>query len=141
MKRTKLVCCAVLLAACVHRGAFTNEYAPMGRRLNEAEIRPSAAGRVSVPIADLIAFPERYHRSKVSVEGYVQFEFEGNTLCPGPKRSDWKACVWLDVEGLRDPGFRRARAVVEGQFDGENLGHLGIAGGAIQEISLVTRLK
>ena len=75
------------------------------------------------------------------VEGEVVLEFEGNTLCPSRKPKDWQTCAWLDIENLKDPGFRRAHAVVEGTFDGENLGHLGIAGGTIEKITLITRRK
>ena len=136
--RTTLAC-AVLFVGCLHRQPFTNAYAPMGRRLVAASEPRGDLARVS--LSDLVASPERYHRSRVRVEGHVQFEFEGNTLCPDQKPTDWQACVWLDIEGLKDPGFRRARAVVEGTFDGENLGHLGIAGGTIERITLITRLK
>ncbi len=139
MRVTAIACWVLLASACAHREPFTNAYASMGRRLS-APTEPSEM-RVSVSLPALVASPEQHHRSKVRVEGYARFEFEGNTLCPDQGRADWKACLWLDIEGVADPGFRRARVAIEGTFDGENLGHLGIAGGAIGQITVITRIK
>jgi hypothetical protein len=68
-------------------------------------------------------------------------QFEANTLCPVERASDWKSCLWLDVEGLQDPGFRKGWVVVDGTFDGENLGHLGLASGTIGHITVLRRLQ
>jgi len=96
---------------------------------------------LAVSIPELIGQPATYHHARIRTDGYVTLQFEGNTLCPVKMPSGMKACLWLDVEGLADPGFRKGRGVVEGTFDGENLGHLGVASGTIGHITLVRRLK
>lgn len=132
---------AAAMLGCAHVESLSNAYAPFGRELKATSNPSPSTEPLAVSLAELLKAPERYHRSRVRVEGEVVLEFEGNTLCPVRKPTDWQTCAWLDIENLKDPGFRRAHAVVEGTFDGENLGHLGIAGGTIEKITLITRLK
>jgi hypothetical protein len=94
-----------------------------------------------VSLGELIAKPEMYHLQSVTVEGYVTLRFEGNELCPNERPETSTECVWIDVEGLKDPGFRKGRVVVEGTFDGENLGHLGVASGTIGKVTRLERLR
>jgi hypothetical protein len=134
----------VVAAACSHVESLSNAYSPFSRDLGKAGVAGALAtsGTPSpVSIQELISQPGPYHRRRVRAEGYVRLQFEGNTLCPVEKASGWASCLWLDVEGLEDPGFRRGRVVVEGTFDGENLGHLGLAGGTIGKITVLRRLQ
>jgi len=133
----------MLMASCSHLEPLSNAYSPFGRDLppHPAEAQPTYEGPVAVRIAELVAEPDRYHHRHVRTEGYVTLRFEGNLLCVGTDRSHASACLWLDVEGLKDPGFRKGHAVVEGTFNGENLGHLGAASGAIERITVLRRLQ
>jgi hypothetical protein len=79
--------------------------------------------------------------SSAQPDGYVTLRFEGNEVCPSDRQEDSKQCFWLDVERMSEPGFRRGRAVIEGTFDGENLGHLGVAGGTIRNITRLERVR
>jgi len=137
------VALALVLSACAHANRISNAYAPFGRDLAVAPAvltQRETAALQDATISELIAAPERYHRARVRTEGYLRLQFEGNTLCPAPGRpGDWKTCLWLDVDGMKDPGFRHGHAIVEGRFDGENLGHLGLVSGAIEEITSVRR--
>jgi len=135
---------ALAFVACSHVESLSNAYSPFSRDLGTpAGVGEPATGgkRLAVPIAELVSQPASYHRRQVRTEGYVTLQFEGNKLCPVATPADWKACLWLDIEGLADPGFRKGRAVVEGTFDGENLGHLGLVSGAIEKITSLTRLQ
>jgi hypothetical protein len=135
---------AIVVAACSHVESLSNAYSPFSRDLGQtggAGAVPISANPSPVSIQELISQPGAYHLRRVRTEGYVRLQFEGNTLCPVEAASDWKACLWLDVEGLEDPGFRKGRAVVDGIFDGENLGHLGLASGTIGHIAALRRLQ
>jgi hypothetical protein len=122
---------------------LSNAYSPFTRDLPPRPPQDQVVdiGPVSVRIADLVAEPERYHQRRVRTEGYVTLRFEWNILCVGTDRAEPTECLWLDVEELRDPGFRKGRAVVEGTFDGENLGHFGAASGTIEHITVLKRLQ
>lgn len=143
VRRAHPVTVAILAAACSHLEPLSNAYSPFARDLpaRRAGLLVADTGPVAVGIAELVAEPERYHQRRVRAEGYVVLQFEGNMLCVETERSPTTACLWLDIEGLRAPGFRRGRAVVEGTFNGENLGHLGVASGAIEGITLLKRLQ
>jgi len=134
---------ALVLSACAHADSISNAYAPFGRDLAVAPAilkQRETAALQEATISELIAAPERYHGARVRTEGYLTLQFEGNTLCPDPGRpGDWKTCLWLDVDGMKDPGFRHGHAVVEGSFDGENLGHLGVVSGALGKITSIRR--
>jgi len=134
---------AVLAIACTHLEPLSNAYSPFARVLNlgSAEAQPVQTERLPVSLAELIAAPERYHGRHIRTEGYITLQFEGNVVCMGIDRSQSSTCLWLDVEGLKDPGFRRGRGLVEGTFDGENLGHFGAASGAIEQITALGRLR
>jgi hypothetical protein len=138
-----LTALAIAVAACSHVESLSNAYSPFFRDLGETSAAAAAPTPDSSPVSihDLIAQPEAYHLKRVRTEGYVRLQFEGNTLCPVDGASDWKLCVWLDLEGLQDPGFRKGRVMVDGTFDGENLGHLGLASGAIGHITVLRRLQ
>jgi hypothetical protein len=92
-----------------------------------------------VSLAELLVMPERFQRKQVRVGGYVRLAFEGNTVCE--RRDTGASCLWLDVEGMKDPGFRRGWAVVEGVFNGENRGHMGGYSGAIERITGLTKTR
>ena len=141
IRRLLLVPKAMLLAACSHMEPLSNAYSPFGRDL---PLRPPGIQvsdtPVAIRIADLVAESERYHQRQIRTHGYMTLRFEGNTLCAGTNRSE-STCLWLDIDGLQDPGFRTGRALVEGTFNGENLGHLGAASGAIERITALRRLQ
>jgi hypothetical protein len=130
-----------VMAACSHLEPLSNAYSAFGRELPpaKASAAPPNAGPVQVRISDLVAEPVRYHMMRVRTEGYVTLRFEGNLVCAAPGSPVVNGCLWLDVEGLADPGFRTGFALVEGTFNGENLGHLGAASGAVEQITLLRR--
>ena len=103
---------ALLLAACSHLEPLSNAYSPFSRELGQGVGRGPLQneGVAAVSIHGLVSKPAIYHHRRVRTDGYVKLQFEGNTACPVETPSDWKECVWLDVEGLQDPGFRKGRS-------------------------------
>lgn len=84
--------------------------------------------------------PERFQGSRVRVIGSISLQFESNVLCPR-EDSPSAECLWLDLEGLSDPGFRSGAALVEATFDGENRGHLGCCAGTLHTITRCERWR
>jgi len=130
--------------ACAHETAFTPAASltslPVGDRCLEREADDSCA-RYVVSIYELLVRPTEYHQKPVLVEGYLSLEFEGNVLCPTDARHSGADCLWVDVDGVDDPGFRKGYASVEGTFDGELRGHLWCCAGTITGITRLRHLE
>jgi hypothetical protein len=99
----------------------------------------SVGGNVfSVSIVKLIVQPERYQGKRVQVVGFVDFAFEGNHICLS-EGSGGRDCLWVDVEGMKDPGFRRGWASIEGTFDAEARGHFACCAGTLTNITSIRK--
>ena len=102
---------------------------------------PSASGLQSVPLAELIAHPKKYHGKRVRVVGFCHLEFEGNGLYI--QGADYfhhvtKHAVWLDVEESPEVLLLNNDYVrVDGTFDGERLGHLSMFSGSLSDITKI----
>lgn len=101
-----------------------------------------------VSLINLIATPESYHGKWVRVEGVCNFEFEGNALYL--TKDDLRHCicknaVWLepDMEALNlSDGtlalkFNGRFVLVEGVFDKNHHGHMGLFSGAIKNVTRI----
>ena len=94
-----------------------------------------------VSIIQLIANPEAYDGKLVRVEGVGNVEFEGNGLFL--HKEDWKYCVfrnalWLSFGPEGHPqgaeGYNGKYVLVEGIFEKDENGHMGLFSGAITDI-------
>jgi starvation-inducible outer membrane lipoprotein len=106
--------------------------------LNKAEY-----GVIEVSIIQLIANPSDYHGQKVRVEGVGHIAFERCGLFLGKDDRKYSICangLWLEL-GEKATPFKKARryngkyVLVEGTFDMENKGHLGMYSGAIVDVT------
>ena len=142
--RPKLVQLFVSIVPLIAAGcAFTplsESSSPMSLAVGEDALIQRAAedgGPVlRVSLVRLICQPERYHGRRVQIRGYLRCEFEGNHLCLSSESSGLE-CLWLEVAGAKDPGFREGFGSVEGTFDGERRGHFACCSGTIQSITRV----
>jgi hypothetical protein len=70
--------------------------------------------------------------------GFMNLEFEGNALYVSEeffRHGATQDALWLDVEGMTvKPPFHQGYVIVQGTFDGERRGHLGMFAGTIQRI-------
>jgi hypothetical protein len=133
-----------LTSSCAGLPPLSNAYArvdaaPDDRCAFGARHENGSCDVYEVSLAELLVMPERFQQKQVRVGGYVRLAFEGNTVCE--RRETGASCLWLDVEGMKDPGFRKGWAVVEGVFNGENRGHMGGCSGAIERITGLTKTR
>ena len=87
-----------------------------------------------LPLVELVTNPVAYHDKPVQVVGFVTLEFERNSICPHPD-AEPASCLWLDLDGVSDPGFRTGAALIEATFDGEGRGHFGLYAGTLRAIT------
>jgi hypothetical protein len=131
-------------AGCRHleplSAAASHVAAPIGDRCSwEARRADGTCDLYDVTIAELLVAPEVFHGKRTRVRGFVTLTFEGNTLCDTDTPA--AACLWIDVEGLKDPGFREGWVEVEARFDGEERGHMGCCRAALSQLSRLVRLR
>jgi hypothetical protein len=100
---------------------------------------PAAIDRAGgfVSIITLLGDPQRYAGKRVTVTGYVKLEFEGNAVYLHKEDFDnmlTSNALWLDTPPVL-PAFTEGYAFVEGVFDPDGHGHMGMFGGTLKSIS------
>lgn len=100
-----------------------------------------------VSLINLIATPEKYHGKWIQAKGVANFEFEGNALFFS--KADFKFvtknALWLspNITALKVDESTLAKelngqqVLVEGIFDMNDHGHMGLFSGAIQNVSRI----
>ena len=97
---------------------------------------------IGVSIAAIISNPDDYDGRRVRIIGAAQLEFEGNIICLTKehlKQAAYKNCLWLNIDEqqAKEIGFVNPNGkyvLIEGYFDKDDLGHMGVAAGAIGSI-------
>jgi hypothetical protein len=110
-----------------------------------------AGGVVDVSLVDLLAGGSKYHGKIVRVSGVLNLEFEGNALFLSKehfRHRIYKNAVWfspdyarLGVEPKELAKLNGRYVLVEGRFDAQDTGHMGLFSGAIQDASRVLVLE
>ena len=96
-----------------------------------------------VTMIQLIATPERYHGKLVRVVGVGNLEFEGNAIYLSKDDISYQVynAVWLDFDNNTTLSYAEAKkhngkyVIVEGIFDKDHSGHMGLFHGAITNIT------
>lgn len=94
-----------------------------------------------VSIIQLIATPERFHGKRVRVVGYLWLEFEGNGIYLSESdrtHGVYKNGLWVSfAEGVLDSrqAYSGRYVLLEGTFNAEAHGHLGLWSGTIEQIT------
>ncbi|HPA71606.1 MAG TPA: hypothetical protein PKY31_05015 [Spirochaetota bacterium] len=97
-----------------------------------------ASERVS--IIQLIANPALYHGKKVIVSGFLNIEFEGTAIYlhrDDCTFSQYSNGLWCSINETRYGKYNKRYVVMEGVFNREMKGHLGLWSGSIENIERV----
>lgn len=107
-------------------------------------VAPSQTPFAPVPLVAVLANPERFDGQIVSVEGYLNLEFEGDALYLS--RSDFENglsgnAVWVDGPKFEEPEAREAltgRFVsLTGRYVAGRRGHMGRFSGSFEDVSTI----
>ena len=101
---------------------------------------------IDVTIINLIATPEKYHNKKVRVIGVVNIQFEGTGIYLNKEHHKYrlpKYAVCMNAIDLKAIGksaeelekYNGQYVVVEGKFDKDHDGHMGMSSGCIFDIT------
>ena len=120
-----------MIVAALSVAAFS--FTTRGRAVEMAE---------NVSMVQLIATPEKFDGKFVRVIGFLNLEFEGDALYL--HREDLVQsldnCVWVhrtDVMERDRKKLNRHYVMIEGNFDAQDHGHMGMFGGAIKDITRI----
>ncbi len=94
----------------------------------------------SVSMIHLISNPEQYHGKKVIISGYLNLEFEGNGIYLHKDdyiNSIYKNGLWCSIDELKYRKFNKKYVIMEGIFNAEMKGHMGLWSGSIENISRI----
>lgn len=98
----------------------------------------------SVSLMQLIVNPEKYHGKLVSVIGVSNVGIEKNSICFSKEHSQYigEECFWIvpDYEALKTTPEELAKfngkyVLMEGVFNKDNHGHMGMLAGALENIT------
>jgi len=118
-KMKKLMLCALVAAASLYSFA-------------------DAAEQVS--IIQLIANPAQYHGKKVIVSGFLNIEFEGTAIYlhrDDCTFSQYSNGLWCSINEAKYGKFNRRYVIMEGVFNRDMRGHMGLWSGSIEKIDRV----
>jgi len=112
----------------------------------QSNFRSTFIGTEEVSLIALIGNPKQYDGHHVRVMGFLNLEFEGNEIFVHKEDYDEsisKNGLWveMDRDSVQLPQVRaciKKNVLMEGTFDANNQGHMGMCSGAIKN---VTRLQ
>ena len=90
----------------------------------------------AVSIVQLISNPDAYTGKLVRVFGFVRFEMEGSAIYlheEDYKQGLYKNGLWLTMNEQKE--LDQKYALVEGVFNAQNHGHMGLWSGSIEKVS------
>jgi hypothetical protein len=100
----------------------------------------------NVSIIRLVSVPEKYHGKRVQVMGYLNLEFEGDAIYLHKEDHDKglnKNAFWVSFSNKLDSKeihkLNKSYVLIEGRFNMEDLGHMGLFGGTIEDITRIIK--
>jgi len=98
-------------------------------------------------LIQLIATPKKYHNKTVTVDGFLQIEFEGNALYLHKEDAQFLMTangLWVELsdEMKNHPDkYHNKHVFIEGNFNAKSHGHLGLFSGTIENITRIHLLE
>ena len=100
----------------------------------------------SISIIRLIATPEKYQDKQIQIEGYLNLEFEGDAIYLHKEDRDkglTRNGFWVSFSDKLDKTeiqkLNHSYVLIEGTFDMNSRGHMGLFGGEIKNITRIVK--
>lgn len=98
----------------------------------------------NISLIKLVSNPEKFHNQPIQIIGFLHLEFEGNAIYINEldyKHSIRKNGFWVSFKNkeLQKKAFELndKYVLIEGVFDAENFGHMGMWSGEIKNITRI----
>lgn len=100
-----------------------------------------------ISLVRLISNPEHFNKSQIITSGFLRLEFEGNALYL--HESDYsnritKNGIWVDISRCNStllPEINNSYVMIEGTYNSDELGHLGLYSGTISDVKRIIPLN
>jgi hypothetical protein len=95
----------------------------------------------SISLIQLLANPQKYHKKKIQVMGFLNLEFEGNAIYlhkEDYEHSLLKNGFWVEISNKSMKNGKEVNqkyVLIEGEFDMNSQGHFGLWSGEIKNIT------
>jgi hypothetical protein len=130
------------------RNVATNSARASSSDENQEQKKTDSTQTGLVSLIQVIANPKEFHGKQIQVIGFAHFEFEGNGIYLN--REDYqyglyKNGLWLSMPKTDKTNLDKYRemnnsyAIVEGTFNAEFKGHMGVFNGSIENITKLQR--
>ncbi|MDX6709093.1 MAG: hypothetical protein QOH96_109 [Blastocatellia bacterium] len=89
--------------------------------------------------------PKKFHGKRVQLIGFVHFEFEGDAIYLSREDSQYaldQNGIWLSIPKESRDKYQEINdsyAFVDGTFNAEHRGHMGVFSGSIENITMIKR--
>lgn len=100
----------------------------------------------SISIVRLIVTPEKYHDKQIQIHGYLNLEFEGDAIYLHKEDRDralTRNGFWVSFSNKLDPSeiqrLNQSYVLIEGTFDMNSRGHMGLFGGEVKNITRIVK--
>ena len=135
-----LITLAVVFAIILGIRIYRNKQVESGYRGDQ---NPANSYAESVTMIQLIATPEKYDGKLVRVIGVGNLEFEGNCIALSKDDLEYGVVgtsIWIELGEQATPyeeaqQYNGEYVIVEGVFDKDDSGHMGLFSGAIIDVS------
>lgn len=112
---------------------------------NKSEIE--FASNRTISLINLISTPEKYHRKKIRIIGFMNLEFEGNAIYlhkEDYERSIYSNGFWVSIDEpilkkINEEKLNRSYVMIEGVFNMNQRGHMGLWSGEIEHITRIIK--
>ncbi len=115
-------------------------------------VDPRFSDRLShISMVRLLADPDRYHGKAIQVEGFLRVGFEDNAIYLSRDDASYlitKNGFWITIDheewkkrGADPEFFKNKHVLIEGFFDADVLGHVGLFSGGFEDVWRVQELR
>ena len=104
-----------------------------------------------ISMIQLLADPDRYHGKAIQVEGFLRVGFEDNAIYLSRDDASYlivKNGFWVTIDhkeweklGVKSDEFKNIYVSIEGLFDKDELGHVGMFSGGFGDVWRVQELR
>ncbi|WP_157724149.1 hypothetical protein [Winogradskyella sediminis] len=111
------------------------------------KIEVEYASNHTLSLVNLIATPGKYHEKKIQIIGYVNVEFEGNGIYLHKDDYDhgiYSNGFWISIDKnirqqIADEKMNKSYVLLEGTFNMNQRGHMGLWSGEIENITRIIK--
>jgi hypothetical protein len=125
---------------------------PTAGQKKEEELGKFPSSEFPPSLVQLLAHPDRYHGEKLQVKGYLHVQFEGTAIYLSRDDAEYgitRNGFWVQFDkasgpfedGVKPEQLDKKYVLIEGTFDKNSFGHMGLWAGTIGKVTRAYELR